>query len=252
MRIYKEPDYKAVSRRAANLISAQIISKPNSILGLATGSSPIGAYQQLIMWYQKGDLDFREVISVNLDEYVGLSKKDPQSYHSFMKEQLFDSVNIDPKNTHIPNGMAKDLVSACKDYDTFLSSLGGTDLQLLGIGENAHIGFNEPSNFFESNTHVVHLSQSTIEANARLFPSIDLVPKQAITMGILTILQAKKIVLIASGPKKAQALYQTLLEPITPNVPASILQLHKDVSIVADEAALCLIPDELCTKISKR
>jgi len=252
MRIYKEQDYTAVSRRTANLISAQIIAKPDSVIGLATGSSPIGAYKQLIEWYKKGDLDFNEVISVNLDEYVGLTQKDPQSYHYFMKEHLFSFINIKSENTHIPNGTAKNSAEACKNYDAFLESIGGTDLQLLGIGQNGHIGFNEPGKYFEKNTHVVNLTRNTIEANSRLFEHIEDVPKKAITMGIQTILQAAKIVLVVTGKEKAKAVYQSIMEPITPSVPASILQLHKDVSIVGDLEALSLIPEEMCTVIPSR
>ncbi len=246
IKIYKEKDYKAVSRRAANLISAQIISKPDCVLGLATGTSPIGTYDQLVEWCSKGDLDFSHVTTVNLDEYVGLKPDNDQSYHYFMKKNLFSRVNIDMKNTHVPDGAASDLKKACEDYDAYIRSIGGIDLQLLGIGQNGHIGFNEPCSSFVLNTHIVDLTENTIEANARLFESIDEVPHHAITMGIRNIMQARKIVLVANGENKADSLRKTLIEDVTPNVPASILQLHLDVSIVADEAALSQIPDNMC------
>lgn len=238
MHIYKEKDYSAVSRRAANIISAQVIQKPDSVLGLATGTSPIGTYAQLIEWYQKGDLDFSEVKTVNLDEYLGLKSSDPNSYHYFMEEKFFSKINIRPENVHLPDGAALDIDRECADYDSLIRSMGGIDLQLLGLGHNGHIGFNEPTDSFISGTHRIHLSQNTIEANARLFSNIDDVPREAITMGIKSIMSAKKILLVVSGADKAAALHKTLYGPITPQVPASILQLHPDVSIVADEAAL--------------
>lgn len=246
LKIYKEKNYQAVSRRAANLISAQIILKPDSILGLATGSSPIEAYNQLVKWYENGDLDFSHVTSVNLDEYIGLTPDNPNSYHYFMKQNLFSHVNIPLLHTHIPNGNTDNLLVSCKSYDDFILSVGGIDLQLLGIGSNGHIGFNEPGAGFILDTHVVNLTEDTIQANARLFDDLSEVPKQAITMGIRNILQAEKIVLIATGTQKANALYKSLLGPVTPEVPASILQLHKNVSIVADPEALEEIPDSLC------
>lgn len=244
MRIYREKDYKAVSRRAANLISAQIIMKPDCVLGLATGSSPIGAYDQLVEWYEKGDLDFSQVTSVNLDEYIGLTADNDQSYHYFMKHHLFSRVNIDMANTHVPNGVAADMKAECEAYDAFIRSVGGIDLQLLGIGNNGHIGFNEPSSCFEMGTHIVDLTENTIKANSRLFEKEEDVPRQAVTMGIRNILQADRIVLIATGEAKAEAVKKTVLGPVTPEVPASILLLHKNVSIVADDAALSLIPEE--------
>ena len=244
MKIYREKDYAAVSRRAANLISAQVITKPNCVLGLATGSSPIGAYDQLVEWYEKGDLDFSKVTSVNLDEYIGLTPDNDQSYHYFMKQHLFSRVNIDMANTHVPNGVAADMAEECKAYDAYIQSIGGIDLQLLGIGNNGHIGFNEPGSSFIPGTHIVDLTENTIKANSRLFEKEEDVPRQAVTMGILNILQADKIVLIATGEAKADAIKKTVLGPVTPEVPASILQLHKNVSIVADDAALAQIPEE--------
>lgn len=241
MRIYKAKDYNEMSRKAANIISAQIIMKPDAVLGLATGSSPIGTYKQLIDWYNKGDLDFSEIRSVNLDEYKGLDASNPQSYAYFMRHNLFDSVNIKLENTNIPNGLETDIEKECTRYNNIIKSLGGIDLQLLGIGNNGHIGFNEPGEAFEKETHCVKLTENTIQANARFFSSIGEVPTHAYSTGIKNIMQARSILLIASGEAKAEAMYQSLFGPITPTVPASILQLHNNVSIVADAAALSLI-----------
>ena len=190
MRIIRARDYDHMSRQAANIISAQIILKPDSVLGLATGSSPIGAYQQLIQWEKKGDLDFSQVHTVNLDEYIGLGPDHPGSYHRFMMDNLFSQVNIDLKNTNIPNAAAKNIDAECRRYDSLIGSLGGIDLQLLGLGNNGHIGFNEPDEIFEKGTHVVHLSDSTRQANQRFFNSLEEVPDRAITMGIFDIIQA--------------------------------------------------------------
>lgn len=238
MRIYKATDYTDMSRKAANIISAQIIMKPNCVLGLATGSSPIGAYRQLVEWYHKGDLDFSEVRTVNLDEYKGLHREDQQSYYYFMNDNLFRHINIDLANTNIPNGMADDSLAECRRYDNIVHSFGGIDLQLLGIGHNGHIAFNEPDIAFEKSTHLVSLTESTIQANARLFDRIEDVPTHAYTMGIKNIMQAKKIVLVVSGEEKADIVRDAFLGPVTPNVPASILQMHNDLTIVGDGAAL--------------
>ena len=238
MRLYRAKDYNDLSRKAANIISAQVIMKPDCVLGLATRSSPPGTYRQLIEWYKKGDLDFSEVKSVNLDEYKGLPKDNDQSYYYFMHQNFFKDININPENTHIPNGMEPDSEKECSRYNQVVSDLGGIDLQLLGLGHNGHIGFNEPDTAFAKMTHCVDLAPSTIEANKRFFASADDVPRQAYTMGIKTIMQARKILLIVSGEDKAQILYDVLNGPITPHVPASILQLHSDVTVVADEAAL--------------
>lgn len=243
MRIYKAKDYADMSRKAANLISAQIMLNPNSVLGLATGSSPMGIYRQLIEWYQKGDLDFQKITSINLDEYKGLSKSDPQSYSYYMHQNLFDHVNIDPQNIHIPDGLASDVQAECRRYDAVIESCGGLDIQLLGIGHNGHIGFNEPGEIFEKCTHCVDLSPSTIEANKRFFDNEESVPRQAFTMGLRSIMQARRILLIASGKDKAEIIKKAFCGPITPQVPASILQMHHCVTLVGDEAALSLIPD---------
>ena len=240
--IYKAKDYKELSRKAANIISAQIIMKPSCVLGLATGTSPIGIYNQLVEWYKKGDLDFSEVSTVNLDEYIGLDASNTQSYRYFMNSNLFDRVNIDKLNTNVPNGMATDLEGECDSYDSLIHSLGGIDLQLLGLGHNGHIGFNEPGESFEKGTHIVDLSESTINANARLFERKEDVPKRAITMGIRTIMQAGTVLLVASGEDKADIVRDAFWGKITSQVPASVLQLHKNLIIVADEAALSKSP----------
>ena len=241
MKIYKAKDYKDMSRKAANIISAQVIMKPKCVLGLATGSTPIGTYDQLVEWYNKGDLDFSEVTTVNLDEYKGLPRTNDQSYYYFMHQHLFDRVNIDPERTNVPDGMEPDAEKECGRYEELIRSLGGVDLQLLGLGHNGHIGFNEPGEAFEKETHCVDLTESTIEANKRFFASADDVPKQAYTMGIKTIMQAKKILIVVNGENKADIVERAFFGPVTPEVPASILQLHNDVTLVGDEAALAKI-----------
>lgn len=242
MKIIKTKDYEHMSRVTANLLSAQVIMKPDCVLGLATGSTPIGAYKQLVQWFQKGDLDFSEVTSVNLDEYKGLSPENDQSYRYFMNHNLFDHINIRKDHTFVPNGLEPDAEKACNDYNKIIHDLGGIDLQLLGLGNNGHIGFNEPSSSFEKETHCVDLTQSTIDANARFFSSLSEVPRQAYTMGIQTIMQAKKIVVAVSGQGKASIVKEAFFGPITPQVPASVLQLHSDVTVVGDEAALSMLP----------
>lgn len=238
MKIYKAKDYNDMSRKAANIISAQVILKPNSVLGLATGSTPIGTYKQLIEWYNKGDLDFSEITSVNLDEYKGLTSDNDQSYYYFMHNNLFKHININPANTNIPDGTEPDSEKECVRYDSVIRSVGGVDLQLLGLGHNGHIGFNEPAESFAKGTHCVTLAQSTIDANARFFENESLVPKQAYTMGIQTIMQARKVLVVVSGEDKADIVAKAFFGPVTPEVPASILQFHNDVTLVADAAAL--------------
>lgn len=241
MKIIRAKDYSDMSRKAANIISAQVIMKPNCVLGLATGSTPIGTYAQLVEWYQKGDLDFSEVTTVNLDEYKGLTRENDQSYYYFMNDNLFSKVNIKLERTFLPDGMEPDSDKACADYNRIIASVGGVDLQLLGLGHNGHIGFNEPGMAFEAETHCVNLTESTMKANQRFFASMDDVPRQAYTMGIKTIMQAKKILVVVSGADKAEIVKEAFFGPITPKVQASVLQLHNDVTIVADEAALSLI-----------
>lgn len=238
MRIYLCKDYQGMSRQAANLISAQVIMKPECVLGLATGSTPIGTYDQLVEWVQKKDLSFARVRSVNLDEYRGLSGDHEQSYRYFMQKHLFDRVDICLENTNVPNGLAEDPDAECARYDALIESLGGIDLQLLGMGRNGHIGFNEPGDSFQLGTHVVDLAPSTIEANKRFFASESDVPRQAMTMGIMHIMQAKKILVAVSGEDKADAVARAFTGPVTPQIPASILQIHPDVVLVGDRAAL--------------
>ena len=244
MRIIEAQDYKDMSRKAANIISAQMILKPESVIGLATGSTPIGVYDQLTEWYKKGDLDFSKIHTVNLDEYKGIDAENKQSYHYFMNQHLFSRVNIELQNTFVPDGMNENQDEECQRYEKLIAGLGGVDLQLLGLGHNGHIGFNEPAEVFVKQTHCVSLSEKTIQANQRFFESKKQVPKQAYTMGIKNIMTAKKILLVATGEAKADALYKSLYGPITPNVPASILQLHPDVTVVADEGALKLIREK--------
>ena len=238
-------DYDEMSRKAANIISAQMIVKPDSVLGLATGSTPIGTYAYLVKRYEKGDLDFSQITSVNLDEYKGLTHDNDQSYYYFMNQHLFSKVNIDLNHTYVPDGTIDDSSEACQKYDEIIKSTGGVDLQLLGLGHNGHIGFNEPAEVFPKGTHCVTLAKSTIEANARFFVSIDEVPTQAYTMGIQTIMNARRILMVVSGEDKADIVKKAFLGEVTPLVPASILQLHQDVTIVGDEAAFSKIIDNI-------
>ena len=241
MKIYSAQDYQSMSRKAANILSAHVILKPDSVLGLATGSTPIGMYKQLIDWYNKGDIDFSQVHTVNLDEYLGLAPTHDQSYRYFMQANLFDHVNVPPENTNVPNGLAPDPEAECARYNQVIAGLGGIDVQVLGMGHNGHIGFNEPEEAFELETHVVNLTDNTIDANARFFASRDEVPRQAITMGIKSIMQARHILVVVSGKDKAEIVKRAFFGPVTPKVPASILQMHPHVSLVADEAALSLL-----------
>ena len=238
MKIYVGKNYEEMSHLAANIIAAQVTLKPDSVLGLATGSSPVGMYKELIARHQAGDLDFSAVKSVNLDEYVGLEPTHDQSYRYFMQDNLFNHVNIDPANTNVPNGMAADPAAECDRYEDVIASMGGVDIQVLGMGHNGHIGFNEPAEAFPLKTNLVDLQESTINANSRFFASRDDVPKQAITMGIGAIMKAKKILVVVSGEGKADIVAKAFAGPVTPHVPASILQLHPDVVLVGDEAAL--------------
>ena len=235
MRFIKVSTYEELSRKAANIISAQVVSKPDCVLGLATGSSPVGAYKILAERYAKGDVDFSEVTSVNLDEYVGLDGTNDQSYRYFMNTNLFDHVNIDKANTYVPNGLAEDFDKECESYDARVEELGGIDLQLLGIGFDGHIGFNEPADCFTKATHVVDLHESTIQANARFFENEADVPRKAVTMGMGCIMQARKVLLIANGAGKKDIVEKAFFGPITPEVPASILQLHPDLTVIYSE-----------------
>ena len=237
IRFYQEADYAAMSRRAAHIIAAEVHKNPACVLGLATGSTPIGTYENLVAWNKSGNLSFKEVKSVNLDEYKGLSGEHDQSYRYFMNTNLFDHIDIDKANTNVPNGLAEDADAECAAYDKLVESFGYADLQLLGLGHNGHIGFNEPDSYYTKETHVVDLTQSTIDANARFFASADDVPRQALTMGMGCIMAARRVLLIANGEGKADAIYKAFCGPISPECPASILQLHNDVVVVGDEAA---------------
>ena len=245
MRIIITKDYNDMSKKAANIIASKVILKPNAVLGLATGSTPIGTYKELIAKYNAGDLSFSAVSTVNLDEYRGLTHDNDQSYYYFMNDNLFNHVDIDKARTHVPDGTEPDSDKACADYEEIVKSYGGVDLQLLGLGHNGHIGFNEPCDKFVKDTNCVTLAQSTIDANARFFASKEEVPTQAYTMGIGTIMQAKKILVVVSGADKADIVEKAFFGDITPQVPASILQLHEDVVVVGDEAAFAKIADRI-------
>lgn len=242
MEIIRAKDYQDMSRKAANIVSAQLLMKPDSVIGLATGSSPIGLYKNLIERYEKGDLDFSKVKTVNLDEYKGLGGDHPQSYRYFMNEYLFSGINIPIENTYVPNGLEKDSEKAVADYIRIINSLGGIDLQLLGMGNNGHIGFNEPGTPFELEVACTNLTDETIEANKRFFDKKEDVPKQAYTMGIKAIMHAKKILFVVSGEKKAENAFKAFFGPVTPDIPASILQLHNNITIIGDEAAFSKFP----------
>ena len=244
MRIIVCENYEEVSKKAAQMILSQVTLKPNSVLGLATGSTPIGMYENLVKLNKNGDIDFPEVRTFNLDEYYKLPKESDQSYHYFMYKNLFDHININPENIHIPNGMTADVDAECERYDKLIKEAGGVDIQVLGIGNNAHIGFNEPTINFEKGTHLVELEESTIEANSRFFDNIEDVPKKAITMGVGSIFKSKKIMLIATGENKAEAIYNTVYGKVVPEVPASILQFHSDIVLILDKKAAKLLKKE--------
>lgn len=240
MRIIKATDYNDMSLEAAKIISEQIYDKSNSVLGLATGSTPLQTYKYLIEWYKAGNLDFSKITTFNLDEYYGLSKLDKHSYHYFMFDKLFKHVNINPDNIHIPDGMNKNVEQECIKYETLILDAGGIDLQLLGCGHNGHIGFNEPNEVFNTDTHLVSLDESTIQANKRFFQSENKVPRLAYTMGIKTIMQAKKIIMLISGDGKKEIVKKAFFGSITPQVPASVLQLHRDFTLIVDKDAYSL------------
>lgn len=233
MKIIKVKNYEEMSKKAADILAAQVILKPDCVLGLATGSTPVGAYSKLGEWCKEGTLDFSLVKTCNLDEYCGLEVTNDQSYRYFMNKNLFSKINIKMENTNVPNGVI-DGDKAAKEYEELIENYGGIDMQLLGIGHDGHIGFNEPSDAFDNETHVVELTEMTIEANSRFFNDKSEVPTKAITMGMKRIMQAKKILLIVSGKDKEEILKKALFGPITPQVPASILQLHADLTVVTD------------------
>lgn len=234
MRLIIARDYEEMSIRAAQIVAGQIFVKPNSVLGLATGSTPLSMYKELVRMHRSEGLDFSEVTTFNLDEYIGLPADNVNSYHFYMYDNLFKHINIKKENIFIPDGMASDIEGECREFERHISEKGGIDLQVLGIGNNGHIGFNEPDVKFEATTHKVKLDEETILANARFFENIDEVPKYAISMGIKTIMHARKILLLANGYSKAEALNKALYGGITPEIPASILQLHQDVTVVVD------------------
>lgn len=241
MRIYVMSDYQQLSKKAANLVASQIRLKPDSVLGLATGSTPEGMYKELVRLHKQDDLDFSEIVTFNLDEYCGLDKDNPQSYYYFMMKNLFSQVNIRLENIHIPDGKATHIDTECKRYEKAIRNAGGIDLQVLGIGRNGHIGFNEPDVKFEAVTHLVYLDEETIIDNSRFFDNIEDVPKAAISMGIKTIMQSKKIILLACGSEKAGIIKEALEGAITPETPASVLQIHPDVTVILDRKAAVLL-----------
>lgn len=241
MRIYRAQNYEDMSHAAVQILSEQIVRNPKAVLGLATGSTPLGIYRNLVDWYQSGKLDFSGITCINLDEYKGLAPAHPQSYRYFMEEYLFKHINILPENTHVPSGTAADGEAECRRYEELIASKGGIDVQLLGVGPNGHIGFNEPGTFFPRETHCATLTQSTIQANKRFFEREEDVPRYAYTMGINSIMQARKILLVASGAGKAEILRKAFCGPVTPQVPASVLQLHADMTLLGDREALSLM-----------
>lgn len=230
-------DYQEMSQRAAHLVAAQLLNKPDSILGLATGDTPKGLYRSLIKYYEEGFITFKQAIAFNLDEYVGLPSTHAQSYQTFMKQNLFEFVDFSAEKCFIPQGDTGNPETEALRYEALIEQSGGIDLQILGIGRNGHIGFNEPGSNFEAYTHVVELDERTVVDNARFFETIEEVPRKAISMGIKTIMKSKKIILLASGASKGEALYQMMHGKITPELPASVLQLHPNVTVICDEQA---------------
>ena len=245
LNICKVETVEEAARLAADRFQELLCTKPACVLGLATGSTPIPLYRELIAREQAGRIDFSRVRSVNLDEYKGLAPDHPQSYRRFMQENLFDHISIRPENTYVPDGLATDVDAMCSAYERTIEDLGGVDLQLLGLGHDGHIGFNEPGDHFPTRTHETALAEITRQANARFFASRDDVPTHAYTMGIGSIMKAKRVLLVVNGEKKAQAVKDCFFGPIKPQAPGSILQLHPDFTLVADEAALSLVKDLL-------
>lgn len=243
MRVIITVDYEEMSKKAAQMIKKQINEKPNTVLGLATGSTPLGMYNKLIKMYKNGEIDFSQVVTFNLDEYVGLSEEHPQSYHYYMYENFFNHININRKNIYIPKGISDYFDEECKLYDEAIEKAGEIDLQVLGLGVNGHIGFNEPDDYINTKTHIVTLTEETINANKRFFKSIDEVPRKAVTMGLGMIMKAKKIILLASGKNKANAIKETLKGYLTTEIPSTVLMLHKDVTLIIDKEAASLISD---------
>ncbi|URZ18351.1 glucosamine-6-phosphate deaminase [Clostridium felsineum] len=241
MKIVTVDDYSEMSKFAAKIVASQVILKDNSVLGLATGDTPLQMYRELINLYNEEELDFSKITTFNLDEYYGISEDNPHSYHYYMKNNFFKFINIADSNINILDGKTKNIEDECKAYDNKIAAAGGIDLQVLGIGVNGHIGFNEPDVNFEAETHLVKLDKKTVESNARFFASKEDVPISALSMGIKTIMQSRKILLLASGPKKAEAVFKMLKEKISPELPASILQLHNDTTVIVDKAASSML-----------
>ena len=237
MKIIVCENYDEMSLKGAEIVKEQVNSKPDCILGLATGSTPVGLYTCLAEMNKKGDVDFSKVTSFNLDEYYPISPENDQSYRYFMNENLFSKINIDITKTHVPNGMAEDPEKACKEYDESILAAGGIDLQILGIGQNGHIAFNEPADELYEGTHLTGLTESTIKANARFFEKEEDVPTKAVTMGIASIMRARKIIILANGPAKQEIVEKLINGGITTNIPASILKVHPDVTLICDRAA---------------
>ena len=242
MRVLITDSYDQMGLEAAKIVAGQIYLKPNSVLGLATGSTPLSMYERLVAVHRTVGLDFSEVTTFNLDEYIGMGPDNPQSYHYFMQEHFFKHINIKPENVHIPNGMAQDVIAEGERYEQLIAAKGGIDLQVLGIGQNAHIGFNEPDVKFAATTHKVELDEETILDNSRFFNNVDEVPRYAISMGIKTIMMAEHVILLANGRNKARAVYKAVCGDVTPEAPASILQLHRDVVVILDKEAAELLP----------
>lgn len=243
MKIIRAKDYEDMSRKAANILAAQVILKPESVLGLATGSTPIGVYNHMAQLCKEEGVDFSKASTVNLDEYRGLGHDHEQGYYYFMNQHLYSKINIDLSRVHVPNGLEADPAKESARYEELIRSLGGVDIQLLGIGHDGHIGFNEPNTHFDGDTHCVDLTEMTIQANKRFFASADEVPRQAYTMGIGTIMRARKILMVISGKDKAEITAAALTGPVTPQVPASILQFHPDVTVIGDPEALSKLPE---------
>jgi len=244
MRIIVAENYDEMSKKAADIVASQIILKPESVVGLATGGTPVGFYKELIEIYRSGKFSFKNIKTFNLDEYYGLDSSNPQSYHYYMIENLFNHIDINLENVNIPSGTAENIEVECENYEAKIKVAGGIDIQVLGIGINGHIGFNEPDIKFEARTHLVNLDEETIEANSRFFNSIEEVPNSAISMGIKTIMHARKIVLLASGSEKAKVIKGMISGHITPDLPASILQLHPDVTLILDKEAVAELEEE--------
>lgn len=246
MKVIEVQNYEDMSRRTADIIKGVINSKPDAVLGFATGSTPEGVYRCLIEDNKKGAVDFSKITSFNLDEYEGLDGSNPNSYRFFMNDRLFDHININKAKTFVPSGIAKDLKKMCEEYDEKIRLAGGIDLQLLGIGNNGHIAFNEPADTLVPGTHVTELTENTIRANSRFFDSIDQVPRRAVTMGMGSILKARKIILLASGKSKADAVARLLQGEISTDLPASMLHMHNDVTLIVDKEAACKVSEDFC------